>query len=145
MAVTEFQEVRSLSPFIQIAKRRLPNSSPICQTLTTNQQQKVYALLLQIPSGRVTSYAALARALQTSPRAIGGALRRNPFAPEVPCHRCIAVNGFIGGFFGDWEKAPSGQNQTSKLALLKEEGVEFDGEGYLVDGDGGKWFEGFEV
>ena len=46
---------------------------------------------------------------------------------------------------GDWEKAPSGQNQTSKLALLKEEGVEFDGEGYLVDGDGGKWFEGFEV
>ena len=83
MAVTEFQEVRLLSPFIQTAKRRLPNSSPICQTLTTNQQQKVYALLLQVPSGRVTSYATLARALQTSPRAIGGALRRNPFAPEV--------------------------------------------------------------
>jgi hypothetical protein len=30
---------------------------------------------------------------------------------------------------GDWEKAPSGQNQTSKLALLGEEGVEFDGSG----------------
>jgi methylated-DNA-[protein]-cysteine S-methyltransferase len=146
-----------------------------------SQIQKVHALLLQIPPGRVSSYAALARALQTSPRAIGGALRRNPFAPEVaspilsfptfhpyhpsspvshfnsfqeqtrinlvlaqPCHRCIAANGFIGGFFGDWEKAPSGQNQTSKLALLRGEGVEFDEEGMLVD-DGEKWFEGFEV
>jgi methylated-DNA-[protein]-cysteine S-methyltransferase len=28
---------------------------------------------------------------------------------------------------------PSGQNQTSKLALLKGEGVEFDGKGMLVD------------
>jgi hypothetical protein len=61
-----------------------------------------------------------------------------------PCHRCIAANGFIGGFFGDWEKAPSGQNQTRKLALLRGEGVEFDEEGMLVD-DGEKWFEGFEV
>jgi len=26
---------------------------------------------------------------------------------------------------------------------LREEGVEFDGKGYLVDG--GKWLEGFEV
>lgn len=44
---------------------------------------------------------------------------------------------------GDWQKAPSGQNQTSKLALLSKEGVEFDGEGYLVDR--GKWFTEFEV
>jgi hypothetical protein len=51
--------------------------------INTSQTQKVHALLLQIPPGRVSSYAALARALQTSPRAIGGALRRNPFAPEV--------------------------------------------------------------
>lgn len=44
---------------------------------------------------------------------------------------------------GDWQKAPSGQNQTSKLALLREEGVEFDGKGYLVDGK--RWFAEFEV
>jgi methylated-DNA-[protein]-cysteine S-methyltransferase len=44
---------------------------------------------------------------------------------------------------GDWEKAPSGQNQTSKLALLDEEGVEFDENGYLVDGE--KWCTGFVV
>lgn len=36
----------------------------------------------QIPEGKVSTYAALAKALQSSPRAIGGALRNNPFAPE---------------------------------------------------------------
>lgn len=40
---------------------------------------------------------------------------------------------FIGGFKGDWEKVPSGQNQESKLELLKGEGVLFDANGYLID------------
>jgi len=44
---------------------------------------------------------------------------------------------------GDWEQAPSGQNQTSKLALLREEGVEFDVKGFLKDGK--KWFAEFVV
>lgn len=56
-------------------------------------QTRVYTLLQQIPEGRITSYAALARALKSSPRAVGGALRSNPFAPEIPCHRCIASSG----------------------------------------------------
>ena len=100
---------------------------------------------MQIPAGKITSYATLAKVLNTSPRAIGGALRNNPFAPEVPCHRVIAADGYVGGFKGDWEKAPSGINQTMKLELLKGEGVEFDGQGRLLTG-GGKggtaWYEG---
>jgi methylated-DNA-[protein]-cysteine S-methyltransferase len=40
---------------------------------------------------------------------------------------------FIGGFKGDWEKVPSGQNQETKLHLLAQEGVKFDGNGKLVD------------
>jgi methylated-DNA-[protein]-cysteine S-methyltransferase len=56
-------------------------------------QERVYTLLKQIPEGKITSYAAMARTLKSSPRAVGGALRNNPFAPEVPCHRCIAANG----------------------------------------------------
>ncbi|PSN63189.1 DNA binding methylated-DNA--cysteine S-methyltransferase [Corynespora cassiicola Philippines] len=109
----------------------------------TDFQTRVYTLLQQIPPGRICSYAALARALGSSPRAVGGALRNNPFAPEVPCHRCIASTGFIGGFKGDWEKVPSGQNQESKLELLKGEGVEFDEKGMLVDR--GLWWDGFRV
>ena len=100
---------------------------------------------MQIPAGKISSYATLAKVLNTSPRAIGGALRCNPFAPEVPCHRVIAADGFVGGFKGDREKAPSGINQTLKLTLLKEEGVEFDGQGRLLqDRENSReiWFDG---
>lgn len=89
----------------------------------------------------MTSYAILAKQLSTSPRAIGGALRNNPLAPRVPCHRVIAANGFVGGFLGDWQKAPSGVNQTKKLELLEEEGVFFTQEGHLIAREG-VWFDG---
>jgi methylated-DNA-[protein]-cysteine S-methyltransferase len=39
----------------------------------------------------------------------------------------------VGGYKGDWEKTASGQNQDSKLELLKKEGVLFDANGFLVD------------
>jgi methylated-DNA-[protein]-cysteine S-methyltransferase len=45
----------------------------------------------------------------------------------------IATTGYIGGFMGDWQKAPSGINCDKKLQLLKEEGVEFDERGMLKD------------
>jgi methylated-DNA-[protein]-cysteine S-methyltransferase len=61
--------------------------------VVTKYQERVYTALQQIPEGRITSYAAMAKALNSSPRAIGGALRVNPFAPEIPCHRCIASTG----------------------------------------------------
>ncbi|KAL1796503.1 hypothetical protein ACET3X_005043 [Alternaria dauci] len=103
------------------------------QRKVTLYQERVYAALQMIPEGRVTTYAAMSKALNSSPRAVGGALRVNPFCPEVPCHRCIASTGFVGGYKGDWEKAPSGQNQNSKLQLLQDEGVVFDANGFLVD------------
>ena len=52
----------------------------------------------------------------------------------------IASDGYVGGFKGDWEKAPSGVNQTMKLELLREEGVEFTTEGKLVGKEA--WFTG---
>ncbi|KAK5156474.1 hypothetical protein LTR04_005601, partial [Oleoguttula sp. CCFEE 6159] len=107
----------------------------------TDYQTRVYTLLQQIPEGKIASYASLARALGSSPRAVGGALRRNPFAPSVPCHRVIAASGFVGGFLGDWQKAPSGVNCEKKLGLLKEEGVVFDTKGMLVDRT--QWWDGF--
>jgi len=44
---------------------------------------------------------------------------------------------------GDWEKAPSGQNQSKKLKILTEEGVLFDQKGMLVDQK--KWWADFKV
>ncbi|KAK3048575.1 hypothetical protein LTR09_010070 [Extremus antarcticus] len=103
------------------------------EIVVTPYQSRVYALLNRIPEGKVTTYVALSRALESSPRAVGGALKRNPFAPQVPCHRVIQANGYVGGFMGEWQKAPSGVNQTKKLEILAKEGVEFDERGMLKD------------
>ena len=109
--------------------------------MPTPFQTTIYAHLLLIPPGSVSTYASLARSTNSSPRAVGGALRCNPYAPDVPCHRVIASSGFVGGFKGDWEKAPSGVNQTLKLNLLRDEGVEFANDGKLVVREG-VWFDG---
>ena len=50
-------------------------------------RQRVLLALCQVPAGRFTSYAAISDHLQSSARAVGNALRNNPFAPRVPCHR----------------------------------------------------------
>lgn len=44
----------------------------------------------------------------------------------------IAASGYVGGFKGEWQDAPSGVNQVEKLGLLKGEGVGFDGKGRLI-------------
>ena len=82
----------------------------------------MYAALCKVPRGKVITYAALALRIGCrSPRAIGQALRANPFAPEVPCHRVIASDLTIGGFTGH----TSGPALTKKLRLLAAEGVVF--------------------
>ncbi|KAL7746414.1 hypothetical protein RI367_008258 [Sorochytrium milnesiophthora] len=46
---------------------------------------RVYDALLKVPAGKVTSYKLLADSIGSSPRAVGQALRHNPFAPYIPC------------------------------------------------------------
>ena len=65
----------------------------MAEVKVTQYQSRVYALLKQIPEGKVSTYAEMSKALGSSPRAVGGALRVNPFAPEVPCHRVIQADG----------------------------------------------------
>ena len=97
----------------------------------TSFQSSVYDACSRIPKGKVSTYAAVAKAIGCkSARAVGQALKRNPFAPKVPCHRVISSSLTIGGFNGK----TSGSEIRRKLALLKAEGVEFDGEGRLKDG-----------
>ena len=47
-------------------------------------ERAVWQLTYQIPAGSFSTYALLAAHLKSSPRAVGNALRRNPFAPEIP-------------------------------------------------------------
>jgi len=47
--------------------------------------EKVYDVLRKVPKGRITTYGDLAHALGTKAyRGVGQAMKRNPYAPEVP-------------------------------------------------------------
>ncbi len=63
--------------------------------------QKVWDALRQIPYGHTASYLDIARQLRNpkATRAVGQANRANPIAIIVPCHRVIAANGQLGGYF----------------------------------------------
>ncbi len=88
-----------------------------------NFTQAVYRLVKQIPRGRVSTYANIARALKTKAyRAVGNALRCNPYAPKVSCHRVIASDGSLGGFMGKTK----GKTIEKKIRLLRKEGVKIN-------------------
>ena len=100
-------------------------------TLTPFRKQTL-TLLCRIPAGRWSTYQAMsdyitATSHKTCARAVGNAMRNNPFAPEVPCHRILSSDGSIGGFNGDWGE--EGKYAGKKKELLGEEGVKFDSRG----------------
>ena len=97
----------------------------------TAYETKLYALCSLIPRGKVTTYGAMAAALGSSPRAVGQALRRNPYAPRVPCHRIIAATLELGGFSGSWGVGCA--SVEKKRSLLEAEGVRFTPAGELVN------------
>lgn len=85
-------------------------------------EEKVYDATRSIPRGKVTTYGILGRIIGCrSAQAIGQALQRNPFAPDVPCHRVIRGDLSLGGFSG----ATSGVEVKRKEDLLRREGVTF--------------------
>lgn len=87
-------------------------------TEITEFQRKVYLELLNVPAGETISYGELGRRIGCrSAQAIGQALKRNPFAPDVPCHRVISANGAIGGFHGKRD----GEMIELKRKLLERE------------------------
>lgn len=84
----------------------------------TEFQRRVYLELLNIPRGETISYGELAHRIGCrSAQAVGQALKRNPFAPDVPCHRVTAANGTIGGFYGQRK----GEMIEKKKRMLAEE------------------------
>jgi len=84
----------------------------------TEFQKKVYSLTKKIPKGKVTTYGIIAKKLKSSPRAVGQALKCNPYAPKVPCHRVIKSDGSIGGYSGSDPK-----NIRKKVRMLRKESV----------------------
>ena len=85
--------------------------------------EKIYTLLKKVPRGKVTTYKALAEKLNSKAyRAVGQAMRCNPYAPKVPCHRVVKSDGCVGGFMGKINS--DAKEVKKKIKMLKKEGVE---------------------
>jgi AraC family transcriptional regulator of adaptative response/methylated-DNA-[protein]-cysteine methyltransferase len=72
----------------------------------TTFQIKVWDALLKIPAGKLSSYGKIASSIgfPKAQRAVGTAIGKNPILYIIPCHRVIAQNGKMGGFYWGIEK-----------------------------------------
>lgn len=63
-------------------------------------QVKVWEALLKIPLGSISTYAGIARDIESpgASRAVGSAIGSNPIAFLIPCHRVIRSTGVIGDY-----------------------------------------------
>ena len=92
---------------------------------------KVFEIVRDIPSGKVSTYGQVARFMgrPRSARYVGYALRTNP-APgnedeSIPCHRVVFKDGSLckGYAFG---------GECVQRKMLEDEGVLFDDEGRVI-------------
>ena len=84
----------------------------------TKFQIKVWKYLKKIPKGKVKTYKQVAISINKpkAARAVANACGKNPYAPQIPCHRVIRSDGGLGGYSG------KGGLKTKKK-LLKLEGL----------------------
>ena len=83
-----------------------------------NFNKKVYGLCRKIPKGKISTYKILSKKLNSKAyRAVGTAMNKNPFAPEIPCHRVVNSNGKVGKFASGTE---------NKIKILKKEGIQIN-------------------
>ena len=72
-------------------------------------QAAVWQILESIPYGAVMSYNQISavlneRGISSSPRAVGGAVGRNPISLIIPCHRVIGADGRLTGYAAGIER-----------------------------------------
>ena len=81
-------------------------------------QISVREALKTIPRGETRTYLEIAQQIgrPKAVRAVANAIGKNPYAPEIPCHRVVRTDGSLGGYSG-----PGGIE--TKIRLLREEGV----------------------
>lgn len=84
----------------------------------TEFQKKVLIATLSIKKGETKTYKDIARQIghPNACRAVGTALKKNPLAPMIPCHRVIKSDGSVGNYSGRGGK-------RGKYTLLKSEGA----------------------
>ena len=93
-----------------------PGFTPPVAPKGTPFRKAVWALLLSIPYGGTVTYASLAAVLNSSARAVGGAVGRNPVSLIIPCHRVLGADGSLTGYAGGIER-------KAKLLFLERTGI----------------------
>jgi methylated-DNA-[protein]-cysteine S-methyltransferase len=78
----------------------------------------VWKEIAKIPHCQTRTYKQLAIAIgkPNSSRAVANACGKNPYAPDIPCHRVIRSDGLVGGYSGHG-------GQKKKKDLLEKEGI----------------------
>lgn len=94
-------------------------------------QIAVWTTLRDLPSGSLTSYGAIARAIgrPAASRAVGAAVGRNPVGIVIPCHRVVGRDGSLTGY---------GWGLERKIWLLEHEGISLP----ISPGQLNSWHEG---
>ena len=87
----------------------------------TKFQRLVWNSIANIPKGNVLTYQELAKKIGSpkSFRAVASACGKNPYIPEIPCHRVVRKDGGLGGY------SANGGIKRKKY-LLEKEGHKFN-------------------
>lgn len=87
--------------------------------------EMIYAVVCQVPSGRVTTYGAIARILGgCTAREVGYAMAATPEGSNVPWQRVINSQGKISPH-------GAGYGSAAQRKILEEEGIVFDASGKI--------------
>ena len=86
----------------------------------TKFQKIVWNIIANIPEGKIMTYQELAIKIgrPKSFRAVASACGKNPYVPEIPCHRVVRKDGGLGGY-----SAKGGI--ARKKNMLQKEGHKF--------------------
>lgn len=92
-----------------------------------NLFEYTYDLVRQIPSGKVSTYGAVAQALgdKVAARAVGRMMNQNPDADTMPCFKIVHSDGRLGGF---------GLGIDDKIRRLRQDSIQV-ADGKIVDFD----------
>lgn len=94
--------------------RRLTRFDLPLAPATTSRGQAHRIAITEIGHGQTASYGDIARAIGSSPRAVGQACRRNPYPIVVPCHRVLGAHQALGNY-------SAGDGIVTKRWLLEHE------------------------
>ena len=83
-----------------LAGNKVQKEGLILHLKGTSFQLQVWEALLNIPSGALSTYGSIAKHLKNplASRAVGTAVRSNPIAVLIPCHRVLGASGSMGQY-----------------------------------------------